>query len=161
VVPAGDRHVGFILNRVTDLTLGKLFPQHAPSAKVVDPVYFGGPAAADALFALVARDPGKPALHLFGDLYVTNHLKSVDRIMEEPPNDARYLVGFVGWQPGELEHEMKQGYWYIADPEPAHVFRKDPNGMWDEMVKRYGKLRPGPGQVEARSQVIQVLSLNA
>jgi putative transcriptional regulator len=161
-VPVGDRHVGFILNRATELTLSKLFPQHEPSAKVVEPVYFGGPAGSDALFALVARNPGKPALHLFGDLYVTNDLKSVDRIIEETPNDARYMVGFVGWQPGELAHEMKQGYWFTGAPEAGHVFTKDTKGLWDELVKRYGKARPGPGQVETNLFLDRLeLSLNA
>ena len=37
--PVGrDRHVGFIVNKPTTLTLGKLFPSHGPSQKIVDPV---------------------------------------------------------------------------------------------------------------------------
>src|SRR5262249_44190964 len=64
-VPLGDKHIGFILNRATDVTLAKAFPDHAPSAKVLDPIYFGGPEAADSIFALVRRDPGAPSLNLF------------------------------------------------------------------------------------------------
>jgi putative AlgH/UPF0301 family transcriptional regulator len=30
----GDQHVGFIVNRPTDATLGKLFPEHGPSQRV-------------------------------------------------------------------------------------------------------------------------------
>src|SRR5882762_11497697 len=38
--PVGnERHVGFILNKPTQATLGKLFPDHAPSHKIIDPVY--------------------------------------------------------------------------------------------------------------------------
>src|SRR2546423_15381387 len=36
-------HVGVILNRPTRRSLGSLFPEHEPSKKVVDPVYYGGP----------------------------------------------------------------------------------------------------------------------
>ena len=44
VMSAGEGlHFGFILNRATGVKLSTLFPEHAPSAKVVDPVYFGGP----------------------------------------------------------------------------------------------------------------------
>src|SRR6187401_2496562 len=44
VKPLGeDRHVGFIINKPTQMTLGKLFPNHGPSQKVIDPVYLGGP----------------------------------------------------------------------------------------------------------------------
>src|SRR3954469_23720089 len=42
--PIGDgRHIGFIVNRPTHIKLSQLFPEHTPSRKVVDPVYFGGP----------------------------------------------------------------------------------------------------------------------
>ena len=35
--PMGNgRHVGFIINRPTPMTLGKLFPEHAPSQKVTN-----------------------------------------------------------------------------------------------------------------------------
>src|SRR5712692_8402963 len=39
----GDQHVGFIVNRPTGVTLGRLFPEHAAAQKVIDPVYLGGP----------------------------------------------------------------------------------------------------------------------
>ena len=46
-----DQHIGFILNRPTQMTLGQLFPQHAPSKKVVDPVFLGGPISSESIFA--------------------------------------------------------------------------------------------------------------
>src|SRR4051794_11742300 len=76
VVPMGDKHIGFILNRASETKLASAFPDHAPSKKVIDPIYFGGPEAADALFAMVKRDPGGPSIHLFGELYVTGNGKA-------------------------------------------------------------------------------------
>ena len=136
VVPVRGEHVGFILNRATDLKLATLFPGHAPSSKVADPVYFGGPEMVEAIFAVVRRDPGEPSLHLFGELFVTGNARAVDRIIEQTPNDARYFAGFVGWQPGELAKELAAGYWYAAEPDAALLFRKDTGAMWDELVKR-------------------------
>src|SRR5882724_4171195 len=46
--PTGG-HVGVILNRPTRRSLGSLFPEHEPSKKVVDPVYYGGPFSRSAL----------------------------------------------------------------------------------------------------------------
>lgn len=139
VVPAaGGQHLGFIINRATDVKLATLFPDHAPSAKVVDPVYFGGPEMVQSIFALVRRDPGVPALHLFGDLFVTGNGAAVDRIIEQTPNDARYFVGFVGWQPGELAKELEAGFWFVTEPDAALLFRKDTDVMWDELIKRLG-----------------------
>src|SRR5262245_24917430 len=47
-VPSGG-HVGVILNRPTRRSLASLFPEHEPSKKVVDPVYYGGPFSRGAL----------------------------------------------------------------------------------------------------------------
>ena len=140
VVPAaGGQHLGFIINRATDVKLATLFPEHAPSAEVADPVYFGGPEMVSAIFAIVRRDPGVPALHLFGDLFVTGNGAAVDRIIETTPNEARYFAGFVGWQPGELAKELEAGFWYVNEPDAALLFSKDPAGMWEELLKRAGR----------------------
>ena len=140
VVPAaGGQHFGFILNRATEAKLGTLFPEHAPSAKVVDPLYFGGPEMVEAIFALVRRNPAVPALHLFDDLFVTGNGAAVDKIIESTPNDARYFAGFVGWGRNELAKEVADGFWYIAEPDAALAFRQDTSRLWEELVKRIGK----------------------
>jgi len=143
VVPQRGQHIGFILNRATGVKLATLFPEHAPSAKVADPVYFGGPERANAIFAVVPRDPGAPSARLFGDVFVTAHSQIVDRIIEQTPNDARYFAGFVGWQPGELAAELEAGWWLVSDPDAAVVFSKDTGDMWEGLVKRFG-VRPAP-----------------
>jgi putative transcriptional regulator len=142
-VPMGGRHIGFILNRATEMTLGALFPEHEPSAKVADPVFFGGPERVNAIFAIVGRNPGAPSVRLFGDLHVTAQAEVVDRIIEQTPNDARYFAGFVGWQPGELAAELDKGFWYTAEPDATLVFSDDTGTMWEALIKRLGK-RPLP-----------------
>lgn len=152
VVPMGNKHIGFILNRSTQTPMSVAFPEHAPSAKVVDPIYFGGPEAPDALFALLPRDPGQPSIHLFGDVYMTANVKSIDRIIETTPNDARYFAGFVGWMPEELAAEIAKGFWYVGDADASVVFRKDAGEeLWNDLSKRLGKGKAphGPGESEA------------
>src|SRR2546425_10351361 len=135
VFPMRGQHAGFILNRSTEVKLATLFPDHAPSAKVVDPIYFGGPEMAGSIFAVVRRDPGA-SLRLFGDLFVTANADAVDRIIESTPNDARYFAGFVGWQPEELANELAASYWYVIEPEAELLFRRDTEPLWDELIER-------------------------
>jgi putative transcriptional regulator len=138
VFPMRGGHAGFILNKSTDVKLASVFPDHPPSAKVADPIYFGGPEMMDSLFAVVPSHPGEPSLRLSGELFVTADAETLDRIIEQSPNDARYFAGFVGWQPGELAKELQAGFWYVADPDAALVFTKDTGAMWDELVERLG-----------------------
>ena len=144
VFPMRGQHAGFILNRSTDVKLASVFPDHPPSAKVADPIYFGGPEMMDSLFAVVRSNPGEASLRLFGELFVTADAATVDRIIEHTPNEARYFAGFVGWRPGELAAEIEKGFWYVTDIDAAVVFTRDTGAMWEELVERLsnGHIRP-------------------
>jgi putative AlgH/UPF0301 family transcriptional regulator len=136
-VPKDGGHVGFILNRVSDVKLASLFPEHKPSGQVADPVYFGGPQQPRAIFAVLRRNPGGDAWSLFDGFFAALSVQSVDRIIEQTPNDARYFAGHVAWKPGELEREIGRGYWFVTEPD-ASLLRRDTRGAWDELVKRLG-----------------------
>ena len=140
VFPMRGQHAGFILNRSTDVKLASVFPEHAPSAKVADPIFFGGPEMMDSLFAMVRADPGSGALKVLGDLFVTAEAETVDRIIEQTPNDARYFAGFVGWQRGELARELDAGFWHVIEPDEKLLWQQ-PAGMWEELRKRLGQRR--------------------
>lgn len=137
-VPLADRHMGFIVNRRTELTLALLFPAHAAWARVTDPLYFGGPEMVGAVFAVVRGDPSNGAMPLFDGLYLGATKAVVDRVIEQLPEDARFFTGFVAWQPGELDAELEAGYWYTADADAGLFFRKDMSQVWEELVDRLG-----------------------
>jgi putative transcriptional regulator len=139
VRPIGNgQHIGFIINRPTPVTLARLFPDHAPSRKITDPVYLGGPMHSDTIFAVVHRDgnPGGHSMPLFGDMFLAVDVDVVDKIIEKAPAQARFIAGLVAWQPGELDSEVQRGFWYMADPDPELVFRKSYEGLWEDMVRR-------------------------
>src|SRR5687768_4389904 len=128
-------HVGVILNRPTKRSLGSLFPEHEPSKKVQDPVYYGGPFSRGALVALVRADqaPGSGSVLLMKNLYLAFRANTIDSVIESTPNEARYFVGYVHWRPGELKTEIDRGLWSVTGAEVDTMFRKDTEGMWDEL----------------------------
>ena len=137
--PLGDdRHVGFIVNKPTTMTLGKLFPKHLPSQKVVDPVYLGGPTGPEVIFAMIKgrESPGGRSLQLAPGFYVAFDSAVVDRIIESQPQQARFFAGMVLWQPMELGEEVKRGLWYVLEPQPEILLRKSTDGLWEELVGR-------------------------
>ncbi|TMG79779.1 MAG: YqgE/AlgH family protein [Betaproteobacteria bacterium] len=137
--PIGDeRHVGFIVNKPTNLTLGKLFPKHTPSQKVIDPVYLGGPTGPEVIFAMIkGRDsPGGRSLQLAPGLFVAFDSSIVDRIIETQPQQARFFAGMVLWAPNELDEEIRRGLWYTLEPQPDLFLRKSTDGLWEDLVNR-------------------------
>lgn len=136
--PASEgRHIGVIINRQTQRSLSSLFPEHEPSKKVVEPVFFGGPFSTSALVAIVRGDqsPGTGSLPIMSNLYLAINVNTIDRIIENRPNDARYYVGYVIWRPGELRREIDRGLWYVLNPDASTVFRKDTDHVWEELLR--------------------------
>jgi len=144
----GDRHLGIILNRPSQRTLGELFPEHAPSKKVAEPVFFGGPMSQRAVFALTrgAESPGLGSLRIMNGLFLAMTATTVDRIIEEMPQQARFYVGDVLWRPGELREELGDSYWHVLNVDPDLLFRKDTQGLWDELSRLARAVRADAGR---------------
>jgi putative transcriptional regulator len=137
--PIGEsRHIGFIVNKPTNMTLGKLFPKHVPSQKIVDPVYLGGPTGAEVIFAMVKgqASPGGRSLQLTPGVFVAFDTEVVDKIIERQPQQARFFAGMVMWQPHELQEEVKRGLWFVLDAQPEVMLRKSTDNLWEELVSR-------------------------
>jgi putative transcriptional regulator len=136
-------HVGVILNRPTRRSLASLFPEHEPSKKVIEPVYYGGPFSRGALVALVkaGSTPGEGTVRLMKNLYMAFRVNTIDQVIETHPNDARYYVGYVGWRPGELKAEIDRGIWSVLGADMDVVFRKDMEGLWEELLQQTRRIR--------------------
>ena len=133
-----DSALGIIINRPTRRTMASLFPEHAPSKKVADPLYFGGPSGRSAVFGLIRlkQSPGEGALTLLPNLFLALHVDLVDKLIEQHPTDARFYVGYAGWTPGQLRNEIERGGWYVLEADPDLVFRKDPQTLWEELIRQ-------------------------
>jgi putative transcriptional regulator len=136
-------HVGVIINRPTRRSLESLFPEHEPSRKVVDPVFYGGPFSRGALVALVKSHdaPGPGTVLLMENLYLAFRANTIDQVIEATPNEARYFVGYVGWRPGELRGEIDRGLWSVLGADVDTVFRKDTDGLWEELLQQTKRIR--------------------
>jgi putative transcriptional regulator len=138
-------HVGVILNRPTRRSLGSLFPEHEPSKKVQEPVFYGGPFSRQALVALVKAEspPGAGAVLLMKNLYLAFRANTIDQVIESTPNEARYFVGYVGWRPGELKGELDRGLWSVQNADLDTIFRKDTDSLWEELQQASRRIRAG------------------
>jgi putative transcriptional regulator len=139
VVPAGHgQHAGFIVNRPSSVSLGKVFPGYAPSQKLVDPIYMGGPVEPGLVFALVQRQasPGGNSFEAMPGLYVAYESAVLDRIIKSDPQHARFVAGMVTWRSGELQSEIDLGAWIVLEADAELIMRKA-DGLWDELVRRW------------------------
>jgi putative transcriptional regulator len=139
VKPAPDGgHIGLIINRPTTARLGDLFPEDEPSKKVADPLYLGGPEGYNRVFALVGKrdTAGKDALQMIPGVFLVADGNAVDRVIASDPEHARFFLGIVTWEPGQLDDEIERGMWFVDHADPKLILEKKTDGLWEELVRR-------------------------
>ena len=136
-MPDGS-HMGFIINRKTTAMMGDLFPDDEASKKVADPLYLGGPDGYNRVFALVdKRDAaGAGAVQMMPGVFLVSDAKEIDRVIASDPEHARFFLGIVTWEPGQLDDELDRGFWYVDKADAKLVLEKKTDGLWEELVRR-------------------------
>jgi putative transcriptional regulator len=120
--------LGIVVNRPIDMTLQALFERLslplAPGALSDSPIYFGGPVQTDRGFVLHA-----PAGSWQSTLRVGEHigLTTSKDILEavgrgEGPERMLVTLGYAGWSPGQIEHELSQNAWLTVEARDGIIF---------------------------------------
>jgi putative transcriptional regulator len=133
-MPQGG-YMGLIVNRPTGVKLESLFPEQASSHNVVDPVYLGGPMLSEAIFAVTraAPDNNGKVFALMPGLVLAIDGATIDRIIDTTPNDARYFLGLMVWDPDELDDQIRAGAWEVRPADADAVFRANSPGLWKSL----------------------------
>jgi putative transcriptional regulator len=138
---AGGGHIGFIVNKPTPVKVAQAFPDHQPS-NAGESLFLGGPVIHNVLFAVVNRrdSPGGDSLQLAPDLFVAAGADTVKGILEKEPEHARFIVGAVVWEPGELAAEVLAGAWYTMEPDSELLLRRQTDRLYEDAVNRAERL---------------------
>jgi len=133
-----DEHVaGLILNH----KLPYMVNQMVDGLRVDAPMYLGGPVLPTALFLLHSFDSCKDAARIAPGIYVgyDQVLLALIEHRAIPSLHYRFLMGYAGWSPGQLEQEIARNMWVVGNPTPELVFHTEPDKMWEKAVQVLGK----------------------
>ena len=125
--------LGFILNRPLKLYISMFFPQ----IKYTMPIYQGGPVDNDTLFFIhniphLLPDSIKIDDHNYwgGDFEKLKDLLSNGEAKEE---NARFFLGYTGWEKNQLDIEIAEKSWLI-EPKPISPITHTNENMWSEYL---------------------------
>ena len=135
--------MGLIVNRpLGDVPLEVLLRQAGlPGTGVKGSVrlHVGGPVEPTRLSVLHTDDyAGPDTVKVANGVALTAEPSILEAIVKgNGPRRVRFAVGFAGWAPGQLEAEMRAGYWIAVPSDEAILFDDAYDTKWDRaMAKR-------------------------
>ena len=136
-----DGAFGLVLNRPTDLPASemvRLEPPVTPGNGL--PLFIGGPVQPERGWILVGEPPDESDFRTVIDgLYLSTSPQLLRRVLEARPEPrARVVAGYAGWGPGQLDEELSQSAWLMADVHLDLVFDVDASVMWETAIRRLG-----------------------
>ena len=120
--------LGLVVNRPIDMTLQALFERlqlSLPGNQYADaPVYFGGPVQTDRGFVLhTPAGNWQSTLRINGRIGLTTSKDILEAVGRgEGPEQILVTLGYAGWSPGQLEHELSQNAWLTVEARDAIIF---------------------------------------
>jgi putative transcriptional regulator len=128
-------HIGFIINKPTGVKLQALFPEDTAARRVTEPVYLGGPVLMPGVFAVTRKAPeGDGAvIPLMPGLVAVLDGATIDRIIKNTPDEARYFLGLMLWKAGDLEDQVSQNTWELRPADVDTVLRARSPGLWNSL----------------------------
>ena len=143
---------GIVLNRPTTTPASAMVQLQPPVVGGNDmPLCIGGPVQPGRGWILVGDPPeGSDYRRIVDGLYLTTSPVVLRQVLEtRPAPRARVLAGYAGWGPGQLDDELAQSAWLMADVEVDLVFDVEAATMWETAIRRLGAdpsmLQSSPG----------------
>jgi len=104
------------------------------------PVMSGGPVETARGFVLHSNDfKQADTIRIDDNFSVTGTIDALKAIASgDGPDRMLFILGYAGWSPGQLDREIKQNAWLVADPDPELIFISSPDEKWNMAIRKLG-----------------------
>jgi putative transcriptional regulator len=129
--------VGFVLNKPVELKLQEVMADFPPFDAVIS---IGGPVNTNTVHYLHTLGdkipesvPVKDNIYWGGSFDVIKELIEAGEISNK---DIRFFLGYSGWSPKQLEDELSENAWLIADLNNDLIMNGVDAGIWVDILKK-------------------------
>ena len=133
-----DGALGVVLNRPSDMPVDEPFPGWENLAAHPAVMFSGGPVSQTSVVCLAEAVAGAtpagftPVVPGFGTL----DLEGTPDTVGPAVSGLRMFAGYAGWSPGQLEEELAEGAWIVADARPEDLLTDVPIRLWRTVLRR-------------------------
>jgi putative transcriptional regulator len=129
---------GFIVNKLANVRLSKVTTEFG---NFDTDLYLGGPVNVDNLFYVHSKGTIRDSLKIIEGVYWGGDMDEIRKLIlsgKLKENDIRFYAGYSGWEPKQLERELKEKYWIVVEGKSNYVFGTRPSNLWKNIVLKLG-----------------------
>lgn len=133
--------VGLVINKKIDLNIGNLATDqdincHESFSSL--PVFEGGPVEQERCWIIHTEESIEEKENIAPGLFLSGTNPTLETLLVKGKVPIRLVLGYAGWDAGQLEQEMVEGSWISADINAKHIFEPDPSKIWEGVLKDLG-----------------------
>jgi len=106
-------------------------------------VHVGGPVEKNTLHYIHSLgDKIENSIPISDNLYWSGNFETIKDLIknkEVSATEIRFFVGYSGWSPGQLEHELNEKSWIVCNENVKHLLDNNDKQMWRDFIKKMDK----------------------
>jgi putative transcriptional regulator len=140
-----DGTFGLILNKPTNLKLSETLNNGSftISEDFDNIIFIGGPVKTDSIYFIHTRnDLIENSVKVLEGIYWGGDIDIVKQLIQQrilTKDDIRFYIGYSGWDPKQLEEELKEHTWIVNQTDANFLLKNPPESLWKKAVKNLGK----------------------
>jgi putative transcriptional regulator len=132
--------VGFVLNKPINMKVNEIMAEFPPINSVVS---LGGPVQTNTLHYLHTLGDIIPgSVKVMDNVYWGGEYEVIKRLLESGSltnENIRFFLGYSGWQANQLEDELNDNAWVVADIGSTEIMTPMSKYFWNKTLHRLGK----------------------
>jgi putative transcriptional regulator len=126
--------LGLIVNRPLETRIENVWDQVSESECAADePLHQGGPCEGPLM--AVHTDETLQQMEILPGLYFSTEKEAVEQLVTSNACPMKFFVGYAGWTAGQLEREMEEGGWMVAEASGDAALSHD-GDLWERLVRQ-------------------------
>ncbi|MEM7375471.1 MAG: YqgE/AlgH family protein [Bacteroidota bacterium] len=139
LVEHGDEgSLGFVLNRPLKVKIHEVVEE---MPQIDSPVCLGGPVEQSMLQFVHKLEHLKNSRPISEKVFWGGDFEELQELIQTNqvnPEEILFFIGYSGWAPGQLQHELDRKSWIIAPENDDAIFSSYPKSLWKDLLKNMG-----------------------
>ena len=130
--------MGLVINRELETTVREAWTQvSSVPYPNDDPLFQGGPCEGPLI--VLHQDEARGQMQVRDGIWLSSDADAVKSLVDDGIEPMKFFVGYAGWSPLQLESELAEGSWAVAEIDGSHVLSTPP-AVWEGLQNPGGRL---------------------